>query len=284
MKLSYQGETLEHNENGCISKEVYSGTREELEEYLASLEVGTGETEGKYISSAILSQKDGPIWNLEILHKDPRPEGSFFSRKPNTAYGQKSARLECGCITVPVETLPTYRKHWDHYLIAGVHADQDGTMYFEHSMENVPEFWETADAFFVMPKEYLNTYRWIRDPAECPVYVGNDRKKWWILRTPTKPGVSYVDKATYRITESIRCRTADSAGEFAANVINRIAVPFERFGIKHGQDCWKCDSASIHWDGRDWIATIVYTMSPDLRPWDKDLYSEASGNRKNNAQ
>ena len=102
--------------------------------------------------------------------------------------------------------------------------------------------------------------------------MGNDRKKWWILRAPTKPGISYVDKAAYRITESVRCRTADSAGEFAANVINRIALPFECFGIKHSRDCWKCDSASIHWDGKDWIATIVYTMSPDSRPWDKDLY------------
>lgn len=274
MKLIYQGETYERNEKGDIFRKIYTGEKEELEHYLAGLEIGCGEWEGQYVSSAVLSQKDGPLWNLELTWTDPS-SNSYFSRKPNTAYGEKSAKLECSCITVPLETLPSYRKHWDHYLIIGELADSEGTLYTEHSPDVLPPFWETADASFLMPAEFLNEFRWIRDPQECPVYVGNDRRKWRIFATPTKPGIAYVDRAVYRITESVRCRTAKQAGEFAANVINKITVPFERFGIKHSADCWKCDSASIHWNGKDWIASMVYTMSPDLRGWDKELYGTA---------
>ncbi|MBO5724780.1 MAG: hypothetical protein J6S58_08135 [Lentisphaeria bacterium] len=275
MNLIYQGESYERSEKGSIRKKIYCGTREELESCLDSIEVGKQESGSEeYISSAILTQKDGPLWGLEITSVDPLTEGEYFNRKPNTAYGEKSARLECSCSTIPVESLPSYRKHWDHYLIVGEKADSSGTVLAADVLNSQPDFWETASASFIMPREFANTYRWIKDPAECPVYVGSDSRKWRICRTPTKPGVAYVDKAVYRITESIRCRTSRSAGEFAANVINKITVPFERFGIKHNPNCWKCDSASIHWNGKDWIATIVYTMSPDPAGWDKDLYGE----------
>lgn len=275
MNLTYQGESHERSGKGSVCRKIYTGSKEELKEYLSSLEIGSGESESETVSSAVLSQKEGPLWQLEVTHTILESSGSYFSRKPNTAYGERSAKLECSCVSVPIETLPSYRKHWDHYLLIGELADPSGTLYTEHSTEVLPPFWETADASFLMPTEFINMFRWVRDPRECPVYVGNDRRKWRIFCNPTKPGAVYVDKAVYRITESVRCRTSKQAGEFAGNVINKITVPFERFGIKHSENCWKCDSASIHWNGNDWIATMIYTMSPDPMGWDKDFYEKA---------
>lgn len=270
MNCAYQGETYDENEHGITSRLVYTGTREELENYMATLPVGQEEYGSKTLSSKSLRQQDGPIWQLELIYME-NSDSDVGGRGPSNSFNTRNATLSCSCSTIAIETLPAYRKNWNHYLITGNYASEDGSALRENL---VPPFWETADASFVMPMEYERDYRWIKDPAECPAYVGNDQRKWRILCNPTKPGLLYVDRALYRIQETIRCRSASDAGRFAANIVNKITMPQQRFGIKGGENQWKCDSASVSWNGKDWIATLNYVRSCDDKGWDPDLYEE----------
>lgn len=86
-------------------------------------------------------------------------------------------------------------------------------------------------------------------------------------------GISY-DVATYQVTESAKFPSPARAGKMIAGRLNKISSPDQTFGIAGGN--WKCDSASVSWNGKYWIATLSYTKSGDDKGWDADLY----GNKK----
>ncbi|MPN24446.1 hypothetical protein SDC9_171845 [bioreactor metagenome] len=91
------------------------------------------------------------------------------------------------------------------------------------------------------------------------------------IKEPTKPGVEGYDLATYQVTESVKQPNATRCGSYVAGRLNKIIRPNETFGLAEGN--WKCDSASIQWDGKYWKATLTYTKSGDSAGWDKDLYA-----------
>lgn len=265
MNITYQGEKFGRDENAATRTVTYTGTRTELKSYLDSLTVGNGNSSGEYVSGANLSQKAGDIWQLEITYSDPTKGTGDYTDVPNTAYGKKSARLDCGVMSVPIENLPEYLMNWNHYLMARIDSE-------DSAYPTTPDWWETADYEDRIPVADRPDFRWVKDAAECPLDADSNGKYWVIIEYPTKPGVTCVDMATYRIVESVKCKTAKSAGQYAANIINTITTPNERLGISKSAGNWKCDGASVSYNGKAWIATMTYTMTSNSDGWDEDLY------------
>ena len=70
--------------------------------------------------------------------------------------------------------------------------------------------------------------------------------------------------------DTAKFRSAKQAGQMVANALNRIGSPNNNFGISGGN--WKCDDATVSWDGKRWLATLTWTRSGDESGWDTDLY------------
>lgn len=133
-------------------------------------------------------------------------------------------------------------------------------------MNSVPAWWASARDT-VLSHSDSQSYAWIKTPGELP----NDQKgRWHILRGPVKPGYESYDIATYSVTETARFRSAATAGKMVANKLNKIGSPENDFGISDGN--WKCDDATVSFNGSDWLATLTWTLSGNSLGWDKELY------------
>ena len=271
MKTFYKGHSLERNRNGRTELRTYVGSYQEVMEYAESLSLSE-EQGGNHISTIRVSQEEGNIWKCEVTYSDESDNGSFSSSPNNKPYGEKTCTLSCGMISCPLETHPLYRMHWNHYLIGCdiVSITSDGKATTLNEINGKPEFWENATYESTLTTEQSYRYRWIKDLSELPQNVAN-QKLWRVLYSPTKPGVTSYDMATYQITESAKHSSAKSAGNYVCNRLNRIAEPMERFNIKEGN--WKVDSASISFSGKYWLSQLTYTRSTDKKGWDKELYS-----------
>ena len=106
-----------------------------------------------------------------------------------------------------------------------------------------------------------------KNVSEVPTIDG---KRWVILKKPKYPGVESIDKTVYSVTETVRHRSAKSAGRDVQNKLNNIAKPDNDFDIKDGD--WKCDDAQVFWNGKYWLATLTWTNSPT--GWNKEMYKE----------
>lgn len=264
--ITYRGKTFERNESGSSRSEVHTGSFEEMKQLLDSLLIGSSEDRGEHISRAVMSQKDGDIWQCEIAWFDPDNGLGSYSNAPSTAYGEKSAQLACGLVSVPLESLENYRKCWNHYLLAA------------NGESVVPSWWDKAGYDTVLSADQGKKYRWVKYALECPDSRDEQGRVWTILKYPTKPGVTHVALATYQVTESVRCKTAAGCGKYVCSRLNRIGAPSACFSITGGS--WKCDNASVSYTGKYWLATLTYTRSCNASGWDPDLYSRVSSRKK----
>ena len=77
---------------------------------------------------------------------------------------------------------------------------------------------------------------------------------------------------TYSITETAKFRSARSAGRMVAGKLNQIGRPEEDFGMTPSGYNWKCDDATVSWNGKYWLATLTWTRSGNNKGWDTDFY------------
>lgn len=261
MQVQYKTRNFSEQEDGFYSGITYIGSYEDMlslqsENPPKSIFYPEGDRSiGGRVKSARVYQENGPLWCCEFQFVANQHHDSVTA--PDTTFGKKSATLECGMLSMPLEAHPEYRVRWNHYL-AGL-----GTT-------AVPSWWSNAVSQIISGDD-AQKYRWVSTPAELP-YSDVDGKKWQIVAKPSKEGVTSYEVATYVIKEIVRCKSATAAGKICANKANKITTPENNFGIKDGN--WKCDGVSVRWSGKYWLAELTYTRSGNSKGWDTELYSE----------
>ena len=98
---------------------------------------------------------------------------------------------------------------------------------------------------------------------------------------PTKPGVESFDYSTYQITEYGEYPNEKQAAWITNVMLNRIRTEplLGDFGLGEKLASgfnWKCEDASIDYNGKKWQAQMVWTLSGDANGWDSDLYEAAA--------
>ena len=251
--VKFQSRTREITKEGDQVSMVYFGSHDEMSEMLRGAVINRIDDEGR-LKSVRLYQESPTIWCCEKRYA--RRDSDEFADAPSEEYGVKSATLDGGLFSRPLRQHPNYRMCWDHQLAAapGVHE--------------VPSWWENAATEALSVSDELK-YRW-QKPGDALIHTAAGN--WTILKAPIKPGVETFDWATYTITERAKFRSSRKAGKMVANALNRIDSPCTTFGIADGD--WKCDHASISWNGNCWVAQLTWTRSGDDEGWDKDLYQK----------
>ncbi len=251
MKVQFRSRRRERNEDGAAETVVYFGSRGEIEEFYESLEPGKA-VDGLpgTLDSAEMSQESPAIWLLTVHCTSG---GDDAIEMPAKAWGAKTCTLNAGMLSIPLENHEDYLPCWNHYLFAAPGAGDPG--------------WFESRETTALSDAEAEQYAWGSTLSDAPVVEG---KRWKCVGEPVKPGVTSYDVATYQITEVARYRSMKQAGQAVQGRINAICPPSYDFGISGGD--WKCDGASVSYNGRYWLGTLTYTRSGDDSGWDSDLY------------
>jgi len=263
INTKYQSVVSEKTEGGTTYKETFYGTRAEMEELRDSLEMGVA-TDYGYRRRATVTQGAGAIYECAVEYSSTANDSNVVG--PSDDFDKVTCTLDTGVMSVPLESLENYRTNWNYYLITSASTDEDV----------IPPFWETEKTT-IIPEAYSGDYRWIKNISDLPTEKNPETGvSWEIVKEPTKPGVEAVDRITAVVTETCYFRTDKQASNFVVGRLNKIkaAYPTDTFGIVGGN--WKCDRATVNWNGKKWVATLTYTHSGDDKGWDKDLYEEAT--------
>ena len=253
MNIKFLSRQREKTSGGTETVIAWNGTREEMEQLFNSDAINALSDDGR-LRSVRFFQESAHIWCCEKKYSVDT-SGTASADKPFTTYGKKSASLKGSMLSMPIESHSKYKAYWNYFLAAA-----PGTT-------NLPSWWKTAkDTTLTSSDSQL--YAWIKTPAEAP---SDANGRWHILSNPLKPGVETYDIAVYSITETAKFQSANAAGKFASGSLNAIGSPGTTFGISGGD--WKCDDASVFYDGEAWFATLTWTLSGDKDGWDKDLYN-----------
>lgn len=245
-KIKSQSRVREATGDGISTTIVWFGTREEMQDLADSHPIGEFAAEGRLRSCRVL-QEGGDVWNCELRYESDSAGESTDA--PSAEYGKKSAQLKGSMLSLPLETAKNYRTKWNHYLVAVAGTD------------TIPGWYESATTA-VLSSAVAEKYRWVKSLGEMPA-------KWHSLKEPTKPGVEQREVSTYTVTETARFRSAKAAGRMVAKTLNQIGKPVEDFGNDVGN--WKCDDATVAWNGKYWLATLTWTLSGDAKGWDREL-------------
>lgn len=254
--IKYQSRVREVSKDGDQVSLVYVGSRDEMLEIVQNATINSIDDEGR-LKSVRIYQESPNIWCCE--KRFARRESDEYADTPSEEFGKKSATLDGSMISLPLARHPAYRTCWDHQLIAapGVYA--------------IPSWWATTATEAIATESDSRNYRW-QKPGDTPPKTATGT--WMILKTPTKPGTESFDWSTYTITERAKFRSSRKAGKMVKNKLNQIGRPIDTFGITGGN--WKCDRASVSWNGNCWVAQLVWTRSGDDDGWDPDLYGTPS--------
>ena len=253
MNIKFLSRQSEKTSGGTETVVAWNGTREEMEQLFNSEAINTLSDEGR-LQTVRLFQESANIWCCEKKYSLD-PSGAASADKPLTTYGKKSATLKGSMLSMPVESHPKYRACWNHFLAAAPGAPTP------------TGWWKTAEDT-TLSSINSQRYAWIKSPSEVP---SDANGRWHILAGPLKPGVETYDLSVYSVTETAKFKSSNAAGKFASKHLNLIGSPDTTFGISGGD--WKCDDASVYYDGEAWFATLTWTLSGDIDGWDKDLYN-----------
>ena len=254
MKIKFTSRQIEKTSGSVTTTVVWIGTREEIDSLMAGEAVGELGTYGK-LRNVRMYQESPEIWCCEKNYSTD-PYGNISSDDPLTVYGKKSATLKGSMLSMPIEAHPGYKACWNYYLAASPKES------------DIPSWWDTATDT-VLSIDDSQKYAWIKSPGEIPV---DSKGRWRILKNALKPGTDTYDVAVYSITETAKYSSANAAGKSVTGRLNKIGSPFTTFGIIGGN--WKCDDASVFYDGADWFSTCTWTLSGNQKGWDQDLYDE----------
>ena len=249
--LKYQSRQREQDMTSIGTTLVWNGPREEIEAFAAE-EYPGDPTDYGTLESVRIYQDGGAIWACERRYS--QDQNGNYREKPNVVYGRKSATLHGSMLSMPLESHKKYLMNWNYYLAAAP------------GVSTVPSWWATAKDP-VLTQAQSQQYAWIRALSDTPV-SGNTR--WTILKKPQYPGLNSYDVATYTVTETARFRSARAAGHMVEKCLNKIGFPNKTFGNSGGN--WKCDDATISYNGGDWFATLTWTRSGDDTGWNRDIY------------
>ncbi len=261
ISIRYMSLTQEENEDNIVTTLTYQGTDGEISELQREIRVGqdyyVNDTDGGRVKRLYRHQIEGDLWGLEV-RCETNCHGSSVT-PPSADYGKKTATLDGGLISLPLERHPDYRTCWKYYL-----ASCQGT----NITPEVPAWHETATTTIVPDRNF----RWVTSPSELPYGQDSEGKIWRIVAEPEMLGQVNYELSTYTVRETVKCRTQSQAGTFVMGKLNKIVNPVSDFGVTDGCN-WKCDHVSVGWSGKYWLATLTYTRSGNSRGWNRKLYS-----------
>lgn len=252
MNIKFTSRQVESTSGGVVTSLAWNGTYDEMMTVFNNEAIGFLNSEYGKLQSVRLFQESPEIWCCEKRYSTGT--NGVSSDKPLTVYGKKSATLKGSMLSMPLESHPKYKACWNHFL--AIAPGESAT----------PSWWKTASDTNISSTD-AKKYAWIKTPGEAPVDPKGDR---WRTVAPTKPGVETYDVAVYSVTETSKHSSANSAGKSVSGKLNSIGSPGTKFGISGGN--WKCDDASVFYDGQDWFSTVTWTLSGNSDGWDKDLY------------
>lgn len=252
MNIKFSSRQMEKSSGSTTTTIAWNGTRQEMTDLLNGEAVGTLGEYGK-LRSVRMFQESANVWCCEKQYSTDS-FGNVPSEKPFTAYGKKSATLKGSMLSMPLESHPDYKTCWNYFLAAS--PDES----------SVPSWWGSAKDT-ILSGDDSQKYIWVKSPGEVP---SDSKGRWRIIKDPLKPGTDNYDVAVYSVTETAKYSSSNAAGNAVAGKLNKIGSPGTRFGISGGN--WKCDDASVFYDGENWFATCTWTLSGNAKGWDKDLY------------
>ena len=264
-----------------IKISFYSSTdKDELEEFIdMNHPPGYGSILGGYVENVTYRQ-EGPVWYADVTIWQELSELTIeLIRQP------LKHSLRAVSISLPLSKKSGYRTKWDHFLWQRVAVDAEAET--GGNAANVSG--NTSGSAVQLPSQYDSAttnapfevsgvyYRWTKEGSDLDGAPKNGFR-WTCVATPTKPGVESWDYHTYQITECGEYPSEEYASWVTDIMIDHVrATPLlGDFGISSRRSGnWKCDDASIEFDGRRWCASLVWTLSGDGEGWDEDLYDEA---------
>ena len=261
LRRKYQGREQSRSKGEDTAKETWYGTENEVYAYADALVLGTYVSGLGYLHAWTVKQDTPTIWEVEVDYRVTRSSASWSEEEepPSSSSGgadptPKQYSLSVRNLQIPIESHPSYRACWTHYLL-GL-----GTTSF-------PSWWSDATNTLLTPQQ-RQTYMWVSSIAEIPLDPDEGGRYWMIVAQPQKPGVQVFDRACFVVTEKSHYRTSEAAGAAISHNINEISTPPHTFGISGGQ--WKLDEGSVEHDGKRWVATRSWTRATS---WDSDLYA-----------
>ena len=254
LKLKHKSAVRSSNSGGTSSREIYYGTREEVEDQSASLAIGDRDKTGEYeLVSWRTRQIGGPVYEIELIWENLNTGSNL--RFLIGRHGPKEHVLDVTVMSVPLERHPDYRTNWNYCLAA------KGT-------DETPSWWTTAEDPVLTAAQRVN-YRW----AKTPNAVSALGESWHLLKMPTMNCESWL-MPSYTITEFSRHCSIRDASWIAAASAGKICAPaLGDFGT--GITNWLNLGGQIYPDGRRYIAKVIYKASPDPSGWDNTLYESA---------
>ncbi len=232
--------------------QAWTGTKEEIEALAEEIQPGSPAEYGT-LESVRIYQDGGNIWACERRYSVD--QNGDFRNKPNVVYGKKSATMHGSMLSMPIENHKNYLAQWNYYLIAapGITA--------------VPAWWATAKTTALSDSD-AQKYAWISNLGQ--MRVASNGAYWKELKKPKHPGLNSYDVAVYTITETAKYKSAKAAGQAVQKCLNNIGFPNETFGNTGGN--WKCDDATVSYNGGAWFATMTWTRSADNAGWISEIY------------
>lgn len=257
LKLKHKSIVRSKDSGGASYREIYYGTRDEVEERSAALAIGDRDQSGEYeLVSWRTRQIGGPVYEIELNWENLNAGSNL--RFLIGRHGPKEHTLDVTVMPVPLERHSGYRTNWNYCLAA------KGT-------DVVPAWWTTATDP-VLTAEQRASYRWVKTPQS----VTSLGESWHLLKMPILPYETWL-MPSYTITEFSRHCTLRDASWAAAACAGKICTPaLGDFGV--GVANWLNLGGQIHPDGRRYIAKVIYKASPDPAGWDATLYETAEEN------
>lgn len=273
----HQGITREKTQNGIVTSVVYYGTKTECADAVANASINGYNSNYGRLESVALGQIGANIYSVTYKYTTAgyvAGTGGGIPVPPSTEIGSKSYTLDCAMLSTPLEqhtvlqggsSVSDYRVKWNHYLAQRVSSG--GTA-------SAPAWWSSAGNAFVMPESDAVNYRILDSLNGLPMAEGG--YTWVVAANPDKPGVTSFDEASYTLTMLERQRTYGSAATIAAAKANKTFTNSQvgQSGTFSNGN-WKCDRATVAWDGEYWIITLTFTYSE--RTWDPQLYTAYTG-------
>ena len=286
---SFMSESVTENKSRSTTKVSFysSEGRDALERFIDyNYPAGHGAYGNEGYVDSVTYRQDGPIWYADVvIWKEYALSIGIGRRAP------LNHTLRAVSIPMPLQKKQGYRAKWDHYFWQRIPVVQPETSSGTAvSGSTASESSGSSDAVF--PPEYDTVssdapfessgiyYRWTRDGTELD---GTPKSGfvWKNIAPPTKPGVEHWDRHTYQITEYGEYHDERSATWVCDNVLDRYrSTPLlGDFGLSEKLNGsgwnWKCDDAVVEYNGKRWVATLVWTLSGDNNGWDQDLYDAA---------
>ncbi len=254
LKLKHKSVVRSADSGGESYREIYYGTREEVEERSAGLTIGDRDQSGEYeLVSWRTRQIGGPVYEIELLWENLNAGSNL--RFLIGRHGPKEHTLDVTVMAVPLERHPDYRTNWN-YCLAAKETDE------------VPEWWATATDP-VLTAVQRTSYRWVKTPHA----ITSLGESWHLVKMPVLKSESWL-MPSYTITEFSRHCTLRDASWAAAACAGKICAPaLGDFGVNVAN--WLNLGGQIHPDGRRYIAKVIYKGSPDPSGWDDTLYDSA---------